>query len=172
VIAIADARRVEGACEAIDGSIAPARVFGRRDRYVTDWNDSGQAESVEAMDVTLVRGHARLDGPKRVVVATASQLVALTARHAVVICTGSTAAVPDIPGVAETKPWTNRRATDSSAVPPRLAVVGAGGVGVEMATAWQGLGSKVTLLARTSRLLPRMEPFVGEFVNHGSPKPE
>jgi dihydrolipoamide dehydrogenase len=167
VIAIADARRVEGACEAIDGSIAPARVFGRRDRYVTDWNDSGQAESVEAMDVTLVRGHARLDGPKRVVVATASQLVALTARHAVVICTGSTAAVPDIPGVAETKPWTNRRATDSSAVPPRLAVVGAGGVGVEMATAWQGLGSKVTLLARTSRLLPRMEPFVGEFVNHG-----
>jgi hypothetical protein len=40
VIAIADARRVEGACEAIDGSIAPARVFGRRDRYVTDWNDS------------------------------------------------------------------------------------------------------------------------------------
>ena len=134
---------------------------------MTDWNDSGQAESVEAMDVTLVRGHARLDGPKRLVVATASQLVALTARHAVVICTGSTAAVPDIPGVAETKPWTNRRATDSSAVPPRLAVVGAGGVGVEMATAWQGLGSKVTLLARTSRLLPRMEPFVGEFVNHG-----
>ena len=167
VIAIADARRIEGAREAIDGSIAPAGVFGRRDRYVTNWNDSGQADSVEAMDVALVRGHARLDGPKRVVVATAGQLVALVARHAVVICTGSTAAVPDIPGVAEAKPWTNRRATDSSTVPPRLAVVGAGGVGVEMATAWQGLGSKVTLLARTSRLLPRMEPFVGEFVNNG-----
>ena len=36
-----------------------------------------------------------------------------------------------------------------------------------MATAWHGLGSKVTLLARASRLLPRMEPFVGEFVNNG-----
>ena len=83
-------------------------------------------------------------GRKRVAVATADQLVSLTARHAVVICTGSTAAVPDIPGVAEAKPWTNRRATDSSTVPPRLAVVGAGGVGVEMATAWHGLGSKVT----------------------------
>jgi dihydrolipoamide dehydrogenase len=167
VIAIADARRVQGACEAVDGSIAPAGVFARRDRYVTNWDDSGQAESVEAMDVALVRGHARLDGPKRVAVATANQLVSLTARHAVVICTGSTAAVPDIPGVAETKPWTNRRATDSSTVPPRLAVVGAGGVGVEMATAWHGLGSKVTLLARTPRVLPRMEPFVGEFVNNG-----
>jgi pyruvate/2-oxoglutarate dehydrogenase complex dihydrolipoamide dehydrogenase (E3) component len=170
VIAIADARRVRGACEAVDGSIAPAGVFARRDRYVTNWDDSGQAESVEAMDVALVRGHARLDGPKRVAVTTANQLVSLTARHAVVICTGSTAAVPDIPGVAETKPWTNRRATDSSTVPPRLAVVGAGGVGVEMATAWHGLGSKVTLLARTPRLLPRMEPFVGEFVNNGLTK--
>jgi pyruvate/2-oxoglutarate dehydrogenase complex dihydrolipoamide dehydrogenase (E3) component len=167
VIAIADARRVDGAREAVDGSIAPAGVFGRRDRYVTNWDDSGQTTAVESMDVAVVRGHARLDGPKRVAVATANQLVSLTARHAVVICTGSTAAVPDIPGIAEAKPWTNRRATDSSTVPPRLAVVGAGGVGVEMATAWQGLGSKVTLLARTARLLPRMEPFVGEFVAHG-----
>lgn len=167
MIAVSDARRVEGAREAVNGSIATTGVFGRRDRYVTSWNDSGQAASVEAMDVAVVRGHARLDGPKRVTVATANQLVNLTARYAVAICTGSTAAVPDIPGVAETKPWTNRRATDSSTVPARLAVVGAGGVGVEMATAWQGLGSKVTLLARTSRLLPRMEPFVGEFVRDG-----
>jgi pyruvate/2-oxoglutarate dehydrogenase complex dihydrolipoamide dehydrogenase (E3) component len=91
----------------------------------------------------------------------------LRARHAVVLCTGSTAAVPDLPGVAETQPWTNRKATDSSTVPARLIVVGAGGVGVEMATAWRGLGSSVTLLSRTADLLPRMEPFVGEFVHRG-----
>jgi pyruvate/2-oxoglutarate dehydrogenase complex dihydrolipoamide dehydrogenase (E3) component len=89
------------------------------------------------------------------------------ARHAVVICTGSSAALPDIPGIAEAQPWTNRKATDSSAVPSRLAVVGGGGVGVEMATAWNGLGSHVTLLARTPGLLPRMESFVGEFVARG-----
>jgi pyruvate/2-oxoglutarate dehydrogenase complex dihydrolipoamide dehydrogenase (E3) component len=52
-------------------------------------------------------------------------------------------------------------------VPSRLAVVGAGGVGVELATAWNGLGASVTLLARGSGLLPRMEPFVGEFVERG-----
>ena len=75
--------------------------------------------------------------------------------------------LPDLPGLAEARPWTNREATDSSEVPRRLAVVGAGGVGVEMATAWQGLGSKVTLLARGSQLLPRMEPFVGELVGRG-----
>ncbi len=52
-------------------------------------------------------------------------------------------------------------------VPDRLAVVGAGGVGVEMATAWRGLGAAVTLLIRGSGLLPRMEPFVGELVEGG-----
>jgi dihydrolipoamide dehydrogenase len=109
-----------------------------------------------------------LDGTRRVVVTDGNgERLALTARHAVVICTGSRSALPDLPGLAEARPWTNRRATDSSAVPERLAVVGAGGVGVEMATAWQGLGSQVTLLARGSGLLPRMEPFVGELVGRG-----
>jgi pyruvate/2-oxoglutarate dehydrogenase complex dihydrolipoamide dehydrogenase (E3) component len=115
-----------------------------------------------------VRGHGRLDGPRRVVVTSHDGDVSvLTARHAVVVCTGSRAALPDLPGMTEARPWTNRKATDSSFVPNRLAVVGAGGVGVEMATAWSGLGASVTLLARGAGLLPRMEPFVGELVESG-----
>ncbi|OPX10915.1 NAD(P)/FAD-dependent oxidoreductase [Mycobacterium sp. AT1] len=168
VLALADTRRVDGAREALTGSISPAGVFGRRDRYVTDWHDGPLVGAVGAMGVDFLRGHARLDGPGRIAVDTADdKLIVLRARHAVIVCTGSTAAVPDVPGVAEAKPWTNRRATDSSAVPSRLAVVGAGGIGVEMATAWQGLGSQVTLLSRYAHLLPRMEPFVGEHVRRG-----
>jgi pyruvate/2-oxoglutarate dehydrogenase complex dihydrolipoamide dehydrogenase (E3) component len=168
VIALSDVRRVDGAREAVTGSINPAGVFGRRDRYVSNWDDTGQADWVAGIGATLVRGHGRLDGPRRVVVATRSgDEVQLTARHAVVVCTGSRPALPDLPGIAEARAWTNRQATDSSFVPARLAVVGAGGVGVEMATAWQGLGSKVTLLARGSGLLPRMEPFVGELIGRG-----
>ncbi len=159
---------LDGAREAVTGSINAAGVFGRRDRYVTNWDDAGQAEWVAGIGATLVRGHGRLDGPRRVTVTTASgESSVLTARHAVVICTGSRAALPDLPGIAQGRPWTNRRGTDSSSVPDRLAVVGAGGVGVEMATAWQGLGASVTLLARGTGLLPRMEPFVGELVERG-----
>jgi pyruvate/2-oxoglutarate dehydrogenase complex dihydrolipoamide dehydrogenase (E3) component len=168
VIALADARRVDGAREAVTGSISPAGVFGRRDRYVSNWDDTGQAEWVDGIGADLVRGHGRLAGPRRVAVtASSAEQVVLTARHAVVVCTGSRPALPDLSGIAEARPWTNRQATDSSYVPERLAVVGAGGVGVEMATAWQGLGSKVTLLARGSGLLPRMEPFVGELIGRG-----
>jgi dihydrolipoamide dehydrogenase len=168
VLALADARRVDGAREAITGSINPGGVFRRRDRNVSNWDDSGQAAWVAGIGATLIRGHGRLDGARRVTVsASDGNEVTLSARHAVVVCTGSRAALPDVPGIGDARPWTNRQATDSSYVPRRLAVVGAGGVGVEMATAWQGLGSSVTLLARGSGLLPRMEPFVGEFIGRG-----
>ena len=168
VIAVSDARRVDGAREAVTGPISAAGVFGRRNRYVSDWDDSGQADWVSGIGATLVRGHGRLDGARRVAVtAPGGETSALTARQAVVVCTGSRPVLPDLPGIDEARPWTNRQATDSSYVPERLAVVGAGGVGVEMATAWQGLGSQVTLLARGSGLLPRMERFVGELIARG-----
>ena len=169
VVAVSDARRVDGAREAVTGSPNTAGVFGRRDRYVSDWDDSGQVNAyVTGIGADLVRGHGRLDGPRRVAVTTPDGEVAtLTARQSVAICVGSGAALPDIPGIAEANPWTNRKGTDSSEVPDRLAVVGGGGVAVEMATAWQGLGSSVTLLARRSGLLPRMEPFAGELVGRG-----
>src|ERR1700760_2382643 len=168
VLAIADAHHVDGAREAVTGPINAAGVFGRRDRYVSNWDDAGQADWVAGIGVTLVRGHGRLDGPRRVTVTAASgESSVLAARHAVVICIGSRAALPDIPGIAEAHPWTNRKGTDSSSVPNRLAVVGAGGVGVEMATAWHGFGGSVILLVRGSSLLPRMEPFVGELVERG-----
>jgi pyruvate/2-oxoglutarate dehydrogenase complex dihydrolipoamide dehydrogenase (E3) component len=168
VIAVADAAHIDGAREAVTGPLNAAGVFGRRDRYVSNWDDAGQADWVAGIGAALIRGHGRLNGPRRLTVTAADgEVIALTVRHAVVICIGSRSAMPDLPGIAEARPWTNREATDSSSVPNRLAVVGAGGVGVEMATAWQGLGASVTLLARGSDLLPRLEPFVGEFVERG-----
>lgn len=167
VLALADTRRVDGAREAVAGAINTKGVFGRRDRYVDAWDDSGQAAGVVAKGAVLVRGHGRLDGTRRVAVTTpAGETISLAARHAVVISTGSGAVIPAIPGVDEVHPWTNRKATDSSEVPKRLAIVGGGGVAVEMATAWQGLGSSVTLLVR-SRILADMESFVAEAIERG-----
>jgi pyruvate/2-oxoglutarate dehydrogenase complex dihydrolipoamide dehydrogenase (E3) component len=168
VLAVADARRVDGARQALTAPVDASGVFARRDRYTTNWDDTGQSDTMRALGVEVIRGHARLLAPRRVGVAAVGRSDrALSARHAVAICTGSTASIPAIPGVTQANPWTNRRATDSHSVPHRLAIVGGGGVGVEMATAWQGLGSQVTLLVRTAHLLPRMEPFVGRHVARG-----
>jgi pyruvate/2-oxoglutarate dehydrogenase complex dihydrolipoamide dehydrogenase (E3) component len=165
VVAVADARRVAGAREAVTGPVDAAAVFKRRDGYVTDWNDQGQAAGLKSLGVDLIRGHGRLAGVRRVAVQTTDGgTVQLRARHAVVICTGSRTALPELAGLAEARPWTNREATDWHTVPGRLAIIGGGGVGVEMASAWSGLGAAVTLLAQADGLLPRMEPFAGEIV--------
>jgi pyruvate/2-oxoglutarate dehydrogenase complex dihydrolipoamide dehydrogenase (E3) component len=165
VVAVADARRVSGARQAVTGPVDAPAVFARRDGYVADWNDEGPASDLKAIGAELIRGHGRLDGRRRVTVETPDGgTVALTARQAVVICTGSRPALPELARLGEVRPWTNRQATDSHIVPGRLAIVGGGGVGVEMASAWQGLGTSVTLLAQADGLLPRMEAFAGELV--------
>ncbi|UGY92497.1 dihydrolipoyl dehydrogenase family protein [Streptomyces gobiensis] len=168
VTALTEARQVAGAREAVTGEVDAAAVLARRDEFAAHWDDEGQLRWISSTGADFVRGHARIDGPYRVIVETPEGVQRLlTARHAVAVCTGSRAALPELPGLDRTQPWTSRQGTAAQRVPARLAVVGGGPVGVELATAWQSLGSAVTLLLRGDRLLPRMEPFVGELVREG-----
>ncbi|WP_222193185.1 dihydrolipoyl dehydrogenase family protein [Modestobacter italicus] len=162
---LAEARAVSGAAAAVTGEQDVAATLARRDGFTSHWDDAGQAQWVESAGIALVRGHGRLAGEKRVVVAQAdgSELT-LTARHAVAVCTGSRAAVPGVEGLADVQPWTPREATSAEEAPRRLLVIGGGYVGCEMATAWQQLGSAVTLLQHGDRLLPHLEPAAGEAV--------
>lgn len=165
--ALRAARRVGGAREAVTGGVDVAAVFARRDETVHDRNDQSQVDWLESAGIDLVRGDARIAGERSVVVsAPDGSDLELTARHAVAVCTGSAALLPDIPGLLEAKPWTSRDATSSTRAPDRLAVLGGGVVAVEMATAYAGLGTEVTVLAR-SGLLGREEPFAGELVRRG-----
>ncbi|QLD11340.1 dihydrolipoyl dehydrogenase family protein [Microbacterium oleivorans] len=162
--ALRAARAVDGAKQAVTGDVDVAGVLRRRDTLTSDWNDSSQVEWLQGAGVDLVRGHGRLTGRKRVSVTDADGAVTeLVARHAVAVCTGSAALLPDVPGLAEVGAWTSREATAVQEVPGSLAIVGGGVVAAEMATAFVDLGSEVTLIAR-SRLLGPMEPFAGDLV--------
>jgi pyruvate/2-oxoglutarate dehydrogenase complex dihydrolipoamide dehydrogenase (E3) component len=163
------ARRVEGAKQAITSPLDAAAVLARRTLFTSSWHDDGQVEWVKNAKITLFRGQGRLAGERVVEVRGAevqgadSVITRLTARHAVVICTGTSPMLPPIPGLAEASPWTNREATRADRVPRRLAVLGGGPVACELAQAFRSLGTKeVTLLNRGDRLLERFEPFVGE----------
>jgi pyruvate/2-oxoglutarate dehydrogenase complex dihydrolipoamide dehydrogenase (E3) component len=63
VVAVADARRVAGARQAVTGPVDAPAVFARRDGYVSNWHDDGQANGLKSIGVELIRGHGRLDGP-------------------------------------------------------------------------------------------------------------
>ena len=162
---LAEAHAVDGARQAVTGDQDVAATLGRRDWFTGNWNDAGQVEWVDGAGIDLIRGAGRLAGERTVVVtADDGSETRLTARHAVAVCTGSVAAVPPIEGLADVGPWLPREATSAKEAPNRLLILGGGFVGCEMATAWQALGSQVTLVQRDGRLLPNEEPAAGEAV--------
>jgi dihydrolipoamide dehydrogenase len=132
-----------------------AAVLARRDEVIHDRDDTSQLPWLEERGVTLVRGHGRLDGERRVRV----EEDVLVARQAVVVATGSGPAMPPIPGLADVRPWGNREATTAKEPPERLVILGGGVVGVELAQAWSSLGTQVVLLEGAPRVIVREEPF-------------
>jgi pyruvate/2-oxoglutarate dehydrogenase complex dihydrolipoamide dehydrogenase (E3) component len=162
--ALAAARRVEGSKQAITGPLDASAVLARRTWFTEVWKDDSQVEWLKSAHVTLLRGHGRLAGERLVEVCAADGSVTrFTARQAVVISTGTDPMLPPIPGLAEASPWTNREATRTDRIPPRIIILGGGPVACELAQAFRTLGSKeVTILNRGGRLLERMEPFVSE----------
>lgn len=75
--------------------------------------------------------------------------------HRAAICTGARAMLPDIPGLAEAAPLTNETVFTLTSLPARLAVLGGGPIGCEMAQAFARFGSRVVLIQRGAQLLGR-----------------
>ena len=160
---LAEVDRVPGARESVSGGIEADAVLRRRDEVIHDRDDSGQLPWLEARGIELFRGQASFEGERTVRVGE----VLLRARRAVVVATGTAAAVPPIDGLAEARPWTNREATTAAEVPGRLLILGGGVVGVELAQAWSSLGASVTLVEAEERILVNEEPFASEEIAAG-----
>ena len=138
-------------------------LLKRRDEQVSNYDDSGQEESLESAGVTVVRGHGQLSGERAVEVhGRDGGTQTLRASRAVVVTTGTT---PNIPPVFEGIPvWDSQDATSVQDVPARLVIIGAGAVACEAATWMNSLGSKVTMLVREGALLRGAEPFVSDIL--------
>jgi pyruvate/2-oxoglutarate dehydrogenase complex dihydrolipoamide dehydrogenase (E3) component len=106
--------------------------------------------------VEVVPGQARFAGPREVRVTSDR----MRFRHAV-IATGSTPALPPIPGLAEVAPLTSDTVWDLTELPARLAVLGGGPIGCELGQAFARLGADVTIIEAVDRLVPREEPQAG-----------
>lgn len=164
--ALAEARRIPGAAEAVQGELDVAAVLKRRDEIIHDRDDSVQLPWIEKRGITLVRGHGQLTGERELRVGESL----LSAREAVVLAPGTRAAIPPIPGLAEAEPWTNREVTTAEEIPSSLLVLGGGVVGVEMAQAYASLGARVTLIEALPRLISGEEEFASEQVREALEK--
>ncbi len=145
---------------AITGAVLdPAGVWRWRD-LVADRDDSSQVEWLTSRDTEALRGDAVVTEPGVVQVGDRT-----LAYDRLVIATGSNAFVPPIPGLEGTDYWTNIQATETSEAPERLVVLGAGPVGCELAQFFQRLGSAVTLIEGSGRILGRVDPEAAALVD-------
>ena len=120
----------------------------RRLRATISHNDS--AARYRALGVDVFLGSGRFAGPDTVMVAGKT----LRFRKAV-IATGARAGAPPIPGLAETGYLTNETVFSLTALPRRLAVIGAGPIGCELAQAFARFGSRVSVVEAMAQVLPR-----------------
>jgi dihydrolipoamide dehydrogenase len=141
-------------------------VLARRDEVVNHLDDSSQVDWALGAGIDVVRGYGRLSGVREVTVTSAGGAErVLTARHAVVLGTGSVPAIPPVPGLAEARPWTSRDVTNMHAAPRRMVVVGGGVVACESVTWLHALGvEQLTVIEGGPALLARNEPFAGEII--------
>lgn len=155
---LAEARRIPGM--AGDSTVTPdwAPVARRIREEATDhWNDQVAVDRFVGKGGRFVRGAGRLVGPRCVRVGDEE----IEARRAVVIATGSSPAVPPIPGLDSVEYWTNHEAVQAERLPASLIVLGGGAIGMEIGQSLARFGVAVTVVEALDRLLPLEEPEVG-----------
>jgi len=117
------------------------------------------AERFRSLGIDVFLGDAKFTGPRTIEVGGASLNFSKAC-----IATGARASAPPIPGIDEIDYLTNETLFSLTELPRRMAVIGAGPIGAEMAQTFARLGSEVTLVERESGVLPREDPDAGKVV--------
>lgn len=131
----------------VDFSAVMERVRGIRSQF-----NQGTQRRLESAGVQVVCAEAVFTGER-----TVSGGGVTVQAPIVVINTGTSSSIPDIPGLAGTPYLTNRNFFDLQQIPPRLLVVGGGYIALELGQGMARLGSQTELIVRGDRLLAQEE---------------
>jgi dihydrolipoamide dehydrogenase len=145
------ARRTDALGVHCEVTVDVPAVMRRVQSVVAEWN-GGVEHHFAQTQATLVRAEASFDAP-HVIRADGKTFEAAT----IVIDTGTTAAVPPIPGLAGTPYLTNANFFTQTTLPPRMIVLGSGYIGLELGQGAQRLGTQVTLVTPDDRIVAREE---------------
>lgn len=111
-------------------------------------------------NITLMKGDARFKNTNTLIVDQNHGDFTEIKADRFLIATGASSSIPPISGLAETPYWTSTEALEADTLPEHLIVIGSSIVALELAQAYLRLGTKVTLLARSS-ILFREDPDIG-----------
>lgn len=158
---VAEARRLPGVAGSATVQPSWTPVADRIRSEATDnWDDTVAVDRFVGKGGTFVRGRGRLESGDTVVVGDRR----FVARRGVVVATGTTAAIPPIPGLADTPYWTNRDAVEAKELPKSIIVLGGGAIGAELAQVYARFDVATTIVEAADRLLPLEAPRAGELI--------
>jgi len=158
---LAEARRIPGmAGSAVvqpDWAPVAARI---RDEATDNWDDTVAVKRFESKGGRFIRGTGRIISPDIVAVGDRQ----FRAAKAIVIATGTSPAVPPIPGLKDTPFWTNHNAIEVKELPKSIIVLGGGAIGAELTQVFARFSVEVTVVEAAPRLLPLEEPEAGDLL--------
>lgn len=135
---------------ALDWDRVISIVHERRQQVSTDED----VPTLRSQGIEVLTGQASFTGPGVLSVDGTS----VSAGKAIVLATGSRAAVPAVEGLSGVSPLTNEQIFELTSQPRRLAVMGGGPIGLELGQAFQRLGTEVTVLEGEDRVAGKEEP--------------
>ncbi|MEQ1800924.1 MAG: FAD-dependent oxidoreductase [Gammaproteobacteria bacterium] len=141
-----------------------ADVMERVQRVIAAIEPHDSVERYSQLGVECLQGTARIVSPWEVEIDGADGTSQRLTTRNIVIATGGRPLVPPVPGLAESNPLTSETIWNLRQLPRRLAVLGGGPIGCELAQCFARFGSQVTVVQRASRLMPREDPDVSAVV--------
>jgi pyruvate/2-oxoglutarate dehydrogenase complex dihydrolipoamide dehydrogenase (E3) component len=145
------------AASRVEWDVDFAKISERANFMARYADDTKSTQAILHKGAIVIRGDGRVTGPRTVMVGDRE----LTARKAIVIGTGTSAAIPPIVGLDGVDYWTNRHATLTRDLPRSMLVLGGGPVGVELGQAYARFGTEVRIIEALDRLMPAEEPEAG-----------
>ena len=139
---------IASAVSSVDASVGKAR----KDRVVKSLR-MGVEHLLAKNGVEVLRGKGWIESPQRVTVKTTDGEVVVNCNR-LIITTGSEPLIPDIPGVMLEGVMSSDEALELTKVPESITIIGAGAIGMEFATLFNSLGSKVTVVEFQEMILP------------------
>ncbi len=139
------------------GEVNLASLVNQKDGLVTDLRNKKYIDLIDDYGIELIKGEAKFIDDTTIVVAGKK----LTAKR-FLIATGAAPAIPNIEGLDQVDYLTSTSLLELTKLPKRLTVIGSGYIGVELGQLFHQLGSKVTLMQRSSTLFKEYDPEISE----------
>ncbi|MGV3531398.1 MAG: dihydrolipoyl dehydrogenase family protein [Chthoniobacteraceae bacterium] len=147
------------------GAVGP-EIAARKRRLIADFAGY-RKEQLETGNWEFIRGNARFVDPNTVEVALQNGGSQRITGRSFLIATGSEMNWVDVPGLKETGAWTSDEVLVAETIPKSVVVLGGGAIALELASYYAGVGSEVTVIQRSHRLLKEVDADVADSLAEG-----